>query len=87
MCEWHRCSADRYYWVVPAPFGPITACNSPGATSNDTPSTAFSGPEWGEIRSRRRSAPVPAALSEAGPEKVVVVSHPRRIEYVRNLEG
>ena len=27
--------------VLPAPFGPSSAKNSPGATANETPSTAF----------------------------------------------
>src|SRR6185503_670537 len=32
--------------VLPAPFGPITACVSPSATSKSMPSLAFSAPKF-----------------------------------------
>ena len=42
----------RYTWlivlkidVLPAPFGPMIANNSPGCTSNDTPSIAVTPPK------------------------------------------
>src|SRR5262249_5357697 len=48
--------------VLPAPFGPMSAKSSPGATVNDTPSSTVRPPKRSESFSSARSAiPSPAA--------------------------
>src|SRR5437868_7534670 len=42
--------------VLPAPFGPITACSSPGATSNVTSSVTRSPPKFLARLSMRSTA-------------------------------
>src|SRR5688572_3243066 len=52
--------------VLPAPFGPITACVSPGCTSKLMPSLARSAPNDFLSSETRRSASVTASFEKPG---------------------